>query len=1202
MKYLLPLLAAFIPPLLPIAHSQPIERTIPNSLNETWPLEHVCFEFSPAEIQGPMTCTIQGLTRPTQEERVSVGGKERVRLWTLASVARKDEQGREIPKDGGRDIKRVKATFTLGKVASPLVLKDEGDHFLIDNGIYQFKVRKYQGMFGQATPLGKVPHWIGGMRVKGTGKWDGRAEFQGTGLMHGAKTEIVSQGPVHIDIRITVESEQPAGAVEMVEAVPLTVGKQSFRFGPNEVPSEKIPRRRNHYEALVRFVAEDPWIDVAQRYDFERDSASKPSGFHQETVTFGGKEGMPVDTAMWVRWFEWDKFGGNVKLNFIPAQSREGQNGRPFALLRPVWNQGPGGAQDFFLTSGGATPDKNELKPRDLIDAPAIGIYAAFPSKWVGPYAQTIVCRAENGDSGTWTLPLLPAEISPAVYVPGMRYGQRAFGICVGPRRMFDDTGLINGMVRRHTDWTLQALIHKYILEWPRDPSKVGPNLLVTRARLEKLRHEFTTGKDAAESRVLRKAWAELSPADQTPGNATGGADGDLLRLIVKGSGRSVQPPRTGLWRERRYQDDFLNPTSSPVRSLPNIRMADLLAAGAPVGGPEEAAMAYTICDPDYWMGSKNGWKPGNPNFHTDKYAATLYFGGAMRDHPHSAEWIEFASRNFLADIEEVLLPPDGVGAECPGYSGYAMNLLLPMADAFENLGFSNIPAASPMFRSTGIWHRKLLTPVDARLGRRHAAPIGDTHRWDSGMMENFGKLARFYRHKDPKFASEMMSTWLALQKSGVKSVSSPLQSLLSMDLNLPEVPLESMDWSSQSFHGFGAILRTNFGTPRETFLTYKAGPVRGHYHNDENSFHYYALGTPVSLDYNCSYHPRGDHAALHNSMTFGKLGTVTNNTRKQPVESQEQLESVAHVGAFVSRPAGDLVVSERTGSVLGNHPIEPDDYEFQRDYQAREVGALVHRRLLLMVKHPAGSKMTDYLVVRDESLSQVEQQLNIHLLARGVNVRGRLIEAVGQQGVDMSVFIATGEGPEGGDPRIGVRSWHYSDEFMSGPPEYRLNEGESLEAWDGRMDKLMKSKGASTLPLTGFKPEYRSAVKGETQPWLDHIQKTRGQALIPPKNWTAPWTYGEYQKWLRVETKPGSPILWVLYPYKKGDPQPVIEQIDDRSVKVTHAGETETVSMSSDAGVKVTNGAGEQLILAAGKLPPLGKIQSDPAAVYRGD
>jgi hypothetical protein len=1233
--------------------AQQLVKVIKNDLSQTWPLEHVYFDFKPSEVTGPMTCTIQGVTRPTQEEQVKVDGQEVVRLWTLATIDWKDDAGNPIKKTRDSKLTDIQAVFKPGTTSSPLSIKDEGDYYLINNGTYEFKVRHYTGDFAQPMSIDKVPHWIAGMRVAGTDKWDGRATFQGNALVKGAKTEIVSQGPVHIDIKITIYGD-PAPAsttdADIVDAVPLTSGKQSFLYKPDQIPTERLPKLENHYEALIRFVVQDPWIDVSERYHFPRDPSIKPWGFDQEYVDFGGKDGMPIDTAMWVRWFEWDQFGGNTDIHFVPAKQRDAQKGRPFAMLRPIWNQGPGGSQDFFLTTGGETPkfdDKTNTYAdsggKYNPDAPAIGVYAAFPSKWVGPFSQTIVCRAEDGDSGNWRLPMVPAEDIVHGLVPGMYYGQRAYGICVGPRKMFDDTGKINSLVRRHADWTLVALINKYILDWPRDPSKAGPHILVTKDRIEQLRHDYQSGSDTPEAKIIKDSWNELQAneakvtelegqikalkSSPQPGGAAPdaaqnqknledqldalkdkvqGTDIDILKVIVQGGdpsakAPSIELPSPELWVDRRYQDDFLNPTSPPVRHITGeVALADLLANGTPIGGAEQAAMAYIVCDPDSWIGYHNGWYPGNPNFHTDKYKSALYLGGAMLDHPDAKDWIEYARLNFIADTKVDLMPPDGVDVECPGYAGYAMTLLLPMASIFENLGGENIPADDPLFKGTGTWHRKLLTPVDPRLGRRHEAPIGDTHRWDEGMRENFGDLAKFYTKTDPAFAKDMMNTWRSLQDSGLGLRHTPLECLLSMDLNIPQEKLEDMDWSSQFFYGFGAIFRDHFGTPDESFLAYKAGPARGHYHNDEQSYHYYALNTPISLDYNCSYHPRGDHAALKNSMTFGNLGQITNNTKNVPVPAQEQLMSTAAVGAFISQPQGDLVVSEVKGDTLSNNPIYPEDAEFQRSYPSRNVGELIYRRLLLMAKHPASSKMSDYLVVRDEVKSDnVPQQVNVHLLARDISDDGRLVEAVGQWGADMSLFVSTGAGPDGADPKIELQEWYYADEFISGLDDYCIHPGESVSDWDKRMDALMAEHGVKELPLPGFAPVYKDP--GQTQKWRDIIDQTHGMALVPPIHWNAPWQFGEYQKWVRIETKPGTPVLWVLYPYRKGDNKPTFKHIDDNTVQIEHDGETEEVFMDSAGGVKIKAADGEHVILPADKLPPMGAIKQDPSTIYRG-
>lgn len=1077
-------------------------RLIHNPFGDQWPLEHIYFDLAPAEAPGPLTCTIGGVTRPTQAERVTVDGQPRVRLWTVATLLGKEAKG-DVP-----------VTLRPGTAPSALTVRDDGECYAIDNGIFTARIRHYKAGLPGPVALEKLPHPLAGIKVAGQARWDARARFEGPALIRSARTEIVAQGPVHVDLLVTLDGADAEGTVE---AVPLLSGKQSFGFAPNQIPRETIARRTDHYEARLRIVLDDPWIDVAERAHFARDPAIRPWGFSQEVIDFGAPDGLPLDTAMWVRWFEWDRFGGNIDLVFAPARQRDAQKGRPFAMLRPIWNQGGGGAQDFFLTSGGEQPADH--------DAPAIGMFAAYPSKWVGPFAQTMVARAEGGNHGSMRMPLVPAD------VPGLWYGQRAYGLCAGPRRLFDTTGAMNGMVRRHTDWTLNALINHYQLQWPRDPAQAGPHLMVTRERLAGLQSEYAAGRLPQVAELRRDAK---------------GDDAAVLDMIA---GQPPQPPRapdSWLFRERRYQDDFLNPTSRPIRAMADVRRVDLLCGGKNVGDAETAALAYIVTDPDYWMGWRQGWMPGNPNFHTDKYAAALYLAGTILDHPHARDWLAYARANFAEDLGRVLTAPDGVGVECPGYSGYALNLLLPMLQAFENLGDGDLAGRYPLLRATGTWHRKLLTPLDSRIGRRHEAPIGDTHRWDSGLGDGFLDLARLFAKASPAYAAGLIATWRELEAHGVKGARSPAMRLLPDQPALPKTELAALDWSSQAFAGFGAILRTGFGTPRETFLSLKAGPVRGHYHNDEGSFHYYAAGTPVALDYNCSYHPRGDHAALHNAMTFGHEGTVTNNERNQPVPAAEQILSDAKVVSFDSTAQADTVVCERQASSVTMTPLYPADAEFSRDYPTRTVEPITHRRTLKLIKHPAASRLTDYLLVRDDTTSREPQQLNLHLLAREVKVAGDRIDAVGQLGMDMAVFLVRAPAA-----KIEARSWYYADEWIDGLGEYALAANETLAQRDQRL--------AGRLPGPEWQPTYRDARKGETQPWLDRIAATRGLALVPPAGWRAVWPLGEYQKWLRIETAGGESLIWVLYPYAKGSPPPQFDRVGAAGVRVTVDGESET-------------------------------------------
>ena len=114
----------------------------------------------------------------------------------------------------------------------------------------------------------------------------------------------------------------------------------------------------------------------------------------------------------------------------------------------------------------------------------------------VGPYPATIATYVYDGNRGRARFPMVDGERS------GMHYGQRAYGLCVGPRRSF---GHLNGMVRRHTDWTLQGQIHSYILDWERDPELAGPNATITRHHLAELRSAYEANDGSVAATILRE-------------------------------------------------------------------------------------------------------------------------------------------------------------------------------------------------------------------------------------------------------------------------------------------------------------------------------------------------------------------------------------------------------------------------------------------------------------------------------------------------------------------------------------------------------------------------------------------------------------------------------------------------------------------------------------------------------------------------
>jgi len=1188
-------------------------HVIPNDLRLTWPNDLTYIELPPEQAARADAVSLfdvedpdgPRVVRATQIEAPHEDGGP-ARVWFLARIVG----------DDGKPPAAVGVDILGGKeLPNPIpVTEPDAQTIQIDNGKYQFRVRNYPGKLETPTPLAKLPHWLTAARPTGADAWDGRAWFDGSSVVTEAHTRIIARGPVFVDVRFTYVFAD-AGADGQTEALPPAMGKRCHAWAPSQPPRETVAKKQRHLEVIARFVANDPWVEVNERFHFPDDDAARqhlhfgkpPEDVAAHTPWLAGDQFTDLDTVTWVPWFEYDRFGGNNKQQYDPAQPRDAQKGRPFANVQARWTQMGGGSQDFVIVQGGPQPytDKqtNQLVQQDDYreDAPAFGVVASFASKWVGPYRNAIHAHALDGRRARIDFHYRDGDPRNS----GLHYGQRSYALPVGPRADFHN---LNSLVRRHTDWTLVAQHHRYILDWERDPAKAGPTILVPRTKLEGWQQAYAQKSDAAlvaliDAQQARRNHlrAQLKAAEEAKdtGRAKqikrelGSLDFELLDLVREpGSAKGKKPPNAGLWIRTRYQDDFLNPTGSPTRGINRtLPDADLFAAGRPLGGADQAVIGYVFTDLDHWPGWHHGWSPGNPNFHTDKYMPAAMIGAAMRDHPHAEDWLAFGYRNFLEDLDRVFYEPDGVGYECPGYAGYSMNLQIETGRLFFNAGFGNALAQQPMVARSATWHRHLITPFDRRLGLRHEAPIGDTHRWTAGLAHGFAHLAPFFKEADPAFASQLVGTHRLLypgKHDEAEAEPGLVEQLIESDPSIPAMDPAEMDWGSGTFFGFGAIMRDKLGTDDETFLTFKAGHARGHAHNEELSWHFYSGGTPISLDYNCSYHPRMDHCAMHNAMTFGRTATVTNNQTGKDVEAMEELYGTGHVGAFTTTDAADLAVAERKSSHLTLRPPDAHETEFARRYPTRQVQEIVHRRFVMLVKHPAGSLMPDYLVIRDETTSAQPQQINVHLLARDAVVEGDSIKLPGQWDKDMLVKFITAE-----ELKVDVRGgWYRADDHRGYPVELLIQPGETQDAWAKRLATMDYDAQAVRMVHDNDNPGY-----------AQRLHDTHGKALIPPPGWTGQWKSGEYQVWLRCHTKPGTPVLWVIMPYDAGgDPPRITPTEDGRGLRVTRGELSETVMLPGTVGgASITRDGTTTHLLGADALPPLGRIENVPVSPQIG-
>lgn len=1136
------------------------DAVLPNPLREAWPDELVCLPTPSGWGDPQAISSVMGMGEPraVQVLRLPHRDGDRDYLCFRATMPLSAD---------GRPAQECLLTWSDAEPpASPLDIRVDGEHWLLANGLAELRLHRYPVKLPRPVPLRELPHWLTGCRLTGA-VWDGAACFHGDASVSAVECQVRAQGPVLIELAWTYHFVQPddppppqpsggldssmdsrcdPGAKPTTTALRLLPGKQTHRFPPAHLPVDVVPRLDLSYEVVLRISANDPWIEVLERCHL-------PKG-HGWELPLGRSPETDLDTVLWTRWFEYDRFGGNARQLAAPAALRPEQLARPYALLSPRWHQGGGGAQELFLTKSGD-------------QAPAYGVVASHPSKWVCPSA--IVAQADAPRRG-FHFPLGTGDQGQDPGDQDQRWHQtRSWALVLAKRAAVEGNGRINSLIRRHSDWTLTALAERYVLDWQRDPAAAGPHLAVDRARFLRWQQILAGKAEGPEADLLRTAATDPE---------LGKDDLELLALL---RGSQVKPPGGPDPRQyltSRYQDDSVNPTNFGTRTLVNraFPRADLLTVGRPFGDARTAAIGYIFTDLDAWPGWRHGWHPGNPNFHTDKYQAALYAGACMPDHPHAAEWLAFGKAELLADLARTLRGPDAVGYECPGYAGYALGMQLELVRVLAQAGGGNLVAEDPRFLATAEWHRHLLTPPDPRLGGlRHEAPLGDTHRLFAGIGRGFMEIAALLAETQPEAAARLLAAQALAGDHGKKP--SLLHRLIGEPHGIKPADPSTLDWCSRAFAEFGAVLRDSWGEAHESHVTLKAGAVHGHYHNEELGFHAYLDGRPVALDYHCSYHPRGDHAALHNTATFGHEQPVQHNARGTMVAACEQLHGRGRMLAVALTPGLDAVLAERSGQSLALHPIDPHDAEFARAYPRRDTGLLAHRRCLVLLKRPGAG---DCLVVQDSFTGTEPAQVNLHLLARGVSAEeGGLLRLRGQLDRDLVVacFGASGAAQQ--------RQWAYvGSDRHPGPGEpYALRAGETWQEWEARLRAHAAGHGVDSLPLAGF--EQRWLGKDVANPWLDVLRAQDLRGLQVPPLWSAGWSPGEYQTWLRWPVPANGCVIWALAVQDPVSPAIAITPVPDGVSIVSGARSDELRFVADGDGLRLLHrrdgGALQEIALA---------------------
>jgi hypothetical protein len=365
--------------------------------------------------------------------------------------------------------------------------------------------------------------------------------------------------------------------------------------------------------------------------------------------------------------------------------------------------------------------------------------------------------------------------------------------------------------------------------------------------------------------------------------------------------------------------------------------------AGKPSGYGTLARM-QSMMHPDVYGNYYLYWSPENPNFATDFFKPPIAYATNLKAHPRFKELARQAELKFKEDLYHSITLPGGAGQECPGYVLHASHTWEELARVCrDHLGFD-----ASKWERMHAYHRFL---------RRISQPDGNP-------QENPPTPKDGEAYDGPPCVRRK---WLRIGDTHGKP---PMY-----------VPVnEVKGWKSEELPGFGAILNSRPGEPDETYLSFKSGPNRGHFHGDQLSFHFCADGKAAVVDHQCSYSPHAGQEHMHNRVAF--------HTDAFPYMNMDGYERLI---AFKPSADVDLAVgqveSERLREVNEKPPCN-----WHNEYpQVRFAQPLIYRRTIVLVKN--GPR--DYVVFRDQFWAprELSAVFCAHALSDKCERKGQTIE-----------------------------------------------------------------------------------------------------------------------------------------------------------------------------------------------------------------
>ncbi|MBI2190776.1 MAG: hypothetical protein HYU36_02175 [Planctomycetes bacterium] len=360
-----------------------------------------------------------------------------------------------------------------------------------------------------------------------------------------------------------------------------------------------------------------------------------------------------------------------------------------------------------------------------------------------------------------------------------------------------------------------------------------------------------------------------------------------------------------------------------------------------------------------------------NTNFDACRFTGVAEIALSLRDHPDFKKFIDHFKQCLKLHLENVF-SEDGFYHEAISYKAFNLFQLTFTAERLKReIGLDVFD--EPRLKKGYGCLLQLATPPDPRYGGALTLPRyaswdpmpGVTRLWHVQGRTLLASASDGCLDRDPELAGAL--SWLFLQ---TRSQGPPPQAA-------PKAPV----LTSQRLRGWGAVLRTDFGTDRESYVLFRCDPFVGRYLNMENSFYYYARGRPLLLNPHDGFEGQEPFGSLaDNRISFngtsvyehwwGQLGHL---------EDFQSLGPYGYVRGFVRGTAYQRKGMNWMESVQG----QPH----------------AHRRHLLNVRG-------DYLVLADEVECEYPTDFTLHALADGAERENNVVHVKGRYEVDMNVHF----------------------------------------------------------------------------------------------------------------------------------------------------------------------------------------------------